>query len=150
MEENINLIISFVLIAELVWCEMILKDLVDQIEFLKVKIEELNKILHQAPDDSVAKELWSLLDLRQSKLLYLDKAYKEYTVAIGKSEISLSTAVIIRKVMCKKLKILTGLINNEECRLDKIELIKQRDKVFEEFTILDSAIKLKEFKINVE
>lgn len=128
---------------------MYVKELVYKKEVIDIKIKELEKIIRYNTDDSTADRLWELLSDRQSILININKANSESKIIVGGMEISIFIAVEIRKTMEKKIKILTEIIEDKDCSLDKLELIDQRDKVFDEHALLSMGILQSDLKVSV-
>ncbi len=116
---------------------------------LDVKIDEIKSILKYEQNDNLAQELFALLELRQSKLLNISTANNMSKMNVGGTEINISTAVIIRTTIKEKIDILTDMINNRDCHLDKIELQKQRDRYHGEYTLLSMGIKRNDLTVTV-
>lgn len=120
---------------------MNLRDLIYKKNLLDIKIQELRNILNKLPQDDVAKELVVLLDERQQVVLNIKNANSQCYLTIGSNKFDLNSAVIIRDSIQRKVDILTELINSEsDHSLDRMQLIEQRDKFMEDFTLLDMNI----------
>jgi hypothetical protein len=116
---------------------------------IDIKIGEIKSILKHEQNDSLAQELFRLFELKQSKLLYISTANNTSKLNIGENEINVATALIIRKTIKEKIDILTDMINNKDCRLDKIELQKQRDRYYDEYVLLSMGIKRNDLTITI-
>jgi hypothetical protein len=116
---------------------------------LDTKIEEIKSILKHEQNDNLAQELFALLELRQSKLLHISAANNLSKLNVGGSEISIDTAVTVRKTIKEKIDILTDMIINKDCHLDKIELQKQRDRYYGEYVLLSMGIKRNDLTVIV-
>lgn len=116
---------------------------------LDIKIEEIKSILKDEQNDNLAQELFALLELRQSKLLHISAANNMSKLNVGGSEISIDTAVTVRKTIKEKIDVLTDMIINKDCRLDKIELQKQRDRYYGEYVLLSMGIKRNDLTVMV-
>jgi hypothetical protein len=118
-------------------------------KMLDTKIEEIKSILLYEQTDDLAQELFALLELRQSKILNINKANSVSKLNIGGSEIDIATAVVIRNTIKEKIDFLTDMINNNGCNLNKIELQQQRDKHYSEYVLLSMGIKRNDLTIMV-
>lgn len=119
---------------------MLLHELLLQKKVLDLKIRELKRIIQYTQSDDLAEELFALIEIRQSKILTIKSINKISKIIIGGTEVDLDVAVRIRDTVEEKIDILTSLINNNDCSLNKIELQSQRDKFYEEFIILSAGI----------
>lgn len=127
-----------------------LAEVVANKRILDKKIREIKNILQYSPTDSLAQELISLLDFRQGKLLNIAAANNMSKISIGGTEVTISTAVTIRKVIKEKINVLTKLIENQECSLDKMEFQKQRDGHYQEYILLTMGINRNDLQVKVE
>jgi hypothetical protein len=116
---------------------------------LDTKIEEIKSILRYEQNDNLAQELFALFELRQSKLLHITAANNMSKLNVGGNEISIATAVTVRKTIKEKVDILTMMINNKDCHLDKIELQKQRDRYYGEYVLLSMGIKRNDLTVTI-
>lgn len=116
---------------------------------LDTKINEIKSILEYEQNDNIAQELFSLLELRQSKIINISTANSISRLNIGGNEINISTAIIIRKTIKEKMDILTAMINNKDSHLDKIELQRQRDRYHDEYVLLSMGIKKNDLTITI-
>ncbi len=116
---------------------------------LDMKIDEIKSILKYEQNDNLAQELFALLELRQSKLLHIAAANNMSKMNVGGTEISIATAIIIRSTIKEKIDILTNMIGNKDCHLDKIELQKQRDRYYGEYVLLSMGIKRNDLTVTV-
>lgn len=116
---------------------------------LDKKISEVKKILKYEQNDTLAQELFALLELRQGKLLHIEAANHTSKINIGGTEVTIAVALQIRNTIKEKIDILTILINTQECSLDKIGLQAQRDKYYEEFILLTMGITRNDLNVSV-
>lgn len=117
-----------------------LYEVIKEKEALERKIEEIKALLLVEHSDDLAAELVALLELKQGKKINIHRANITSKLTIGKSELDITTAVIIRDTVKEKIDYLTLLIEAPECRLDKLELMKQRDQYFTEYNLLSMGI----------
>lgn len=117
-----------------------LYEVIKEKEALEKKIEEVKSLLLQEHSDDLAAELVALLELKQGKKINIHRANIASRISIGKTELDITTAVIIRDTVKEKIDYLTLLINDPECRLDKLELMKQRDQYSTEYNLLSMGI----------
>lgn len=104
------------------------------------KIKELRKLLSIEQDEDLAEELLAALELKQGKLITIHLSNKSTTITIGETALDIATAVIIRDTIKERIDYVTDLISSPDCHLNKLELIRQREKYFEEYIIISSRI----------
>ncbi len=127
---------------------MYLYELVDQKKVLDIKIQELKVMLEVDPKDEIAKELLDLLEIRQAKVINISLANSGSNITIGNTKTTVTAAVVVRDTIKSKIDILTNIINSDNS-LDKLSLIRQRDKYFEEYTFIDMAIKRNDLTVTL-
>lgn len=118
-------------------------------KILTTKIEELQKMLLKKQNDDVAAKLVCLLDERQAHRINIHRANIASKINIGGADIDIATAVIIRDVIVEKVLYTTELINSPDSTLDSLELMKQRDRYFEEYTLLDMGIQKNDLSVTL-
>jgi hypothetical protein len=129
---------------------MLLYEILLQKNILDKKILELKNILKYNQDDDIAHELFALIDLRQSKLLSINKANNSSNILIGDTEVDVSTTIIIMSTIKNKIDVLTSLISDQDCKLNKIELQTQRDKFYEEYILLRVCVERNDLNVTVK
>lgn len=128
---------------------MRLSNLIYEKEMLKRKVSELKNIIKHDATDAIANELFAQLELLQSKNININTINNQIKIKLGGKDVNVSTAVTLRDTTKEKINILTGLIIDNECKLDKVELIKQRDNIYEEYVLLSNEIKLSDLNVRV-
>lgn len=127
-----------------------LAELILQKKMYDKKISELKNIFLQVQTDTIGEELRAALELRQGLLLRIKAANAASKMTIGSTEVSVSAAVTIRDTMQEQINILTSLIEDRECRLDKVDLQRKRDRYYEEYSLLSMAIQRNDLTVTVE
>jgi hypothetical protein len=127
-----------------------LAELLLQKNVIKKKILELQDILYNTQTDILANELVELLEQKQSILINIHRANTASKLNIGGTKVDIATAVIIRDSIFEKITYLTDLIQNKDCSLDKLELMKQRDKYFEEHILISMGIQKNDLNVILE
>ena len=117
-----------------------LYEIIKEKESLERKIEEIKTLLRTEHTDDLAEEFVALLELKQSKKINIHRANIASKLNIGNSELDITTAVIIRDTVKEKVDYLTLLIEEPECKLNKLELMKQRDQYLMEYNLLNMGI----------
>ena len=128
---------------------MRLRSLVYEKELLEKKIVELKDILLYDASEDIAQELFGQLELLQAKKINIHKINNQIKITLGGKEVDISTAIVLRDTAKNKIDILTSLIVNNECGLNKIELMKQRDDLYEEYTLLSNEIVVSDLSVNI-
>ncbi len=128
---------------------MYLTEVIAQKRLYDKKITELKSLLEVRQTEELAKELMGLLELRQAKCINISQANEQATVHLGGTDISITVAVMIRETIKAKLDVLTSLINNPDTALDKISLQKQRDRHFNEYTLISMAVQRNDLNVTV-
>lgn len=127
-----------------------LAEVVSQKIIFDKKIKEVKKMLQYEQTEKLAQELYALLEQRQSKILNIELANNASKISIGGVEVTITTAIIIKNTIKEKIGVLTSLIGNKDCNLDKIELQSQRDKFYEEYILLTMGVTRNDLQVKVE
>lgn len=137
--------------------EIVLKDNIgfkieDLIEYL-IKTANNEANIDASKIDNAVNVVFGLLDEYQQKSILVDRANRTVKVNIGKSEILVADAISIRDTIQRKINVLTILIDscksNKNNLFDIHELIKNRDKLIEEFSVLDNAIEANNWRVKI-
>jgi len=142
---------------------MFLAELIISKENIENKISEIKEyLLVTAGDeenedsskiDDAVNELFSLLDQRQKKEILIAHVKRTSEIRIGKSSVTLGDAVKLRDTIKRKMNILVDLI--AECKFNKNslfdvrKLMEDKNKLVDEYTILDNAIRSGSWHIKV-
>jgi len=135
---------------------MVLAEILIEMNNLKKKISQLRFYIEKVSSrdskstDNAISKLLGLLDKYRSHLILINRVNNETIVSIGESKLSLANAIIILKTIEDKINLLDKLIDNEECVLDVLSLIEQRDKLLEEYTAISKEIKHQEWGIEID
>jgi len=128
---------------------MRLRNLIYEKEMLKKKISELKNIIKYDTTDSITNELFVQLELLQAKNININTINNQIKIKLGGKDVDISTTVILRDTAKEKINILTSLIIDNKSKLDKVELIKQRDDIYEEYVLLSNEITLNDLNVNI-
>ena len=128
---------------------MRLRSLIYEKGMLKRKVSELKNIIKYNATDAIAQELFAQLELLQAKIININTINNQIKIKLGEKEINISTAIVLRDTAKSKIDILTSLIVNNECGLNKLELMKQRDDLYEEYTLLSNEIVVSDLNTNI-
>lgn len=126
-----------------------LAEIIAQKRILDKKIKEVKEILQHEQSDKLSQELFALLELRQSKLLNIEAANHASKINIGGTEVSIAVAIQLRNTIKEKIDVITSLIGNQACELDKIELQQQRDRYYDEYVLLTMGITRNDLKVTI-
>jgi len=126
-----------------------LMEVLAQKRMIDQKIDELQEILLKEQNDEIAAELITLLDDRQAHNINIHRANIASKINIGGSDMDIATAIIIRDGIADKVSYTTELIDNPDSTLDKLELMKQRDRYFEEYTLIDMGIQKNDLNVTL-
>ena len=129
---------------------MRLTELLDRKAILNLKIRELAQILAGEQSNELANALFELIQEKQKILLNIKRANEVGKINIGESEIDLGTAVIIRDTMREKIDIITSIINSDSCKLDKLELQKQRDALYSDYILVAMEISRSDLEVTLD
>lgn len=128
---------------------MNLKTLVYQTKMIKKKIDELQLILCSSNNDTVLQELFVQLELLQSKKVNISNANNQIKISVGGKEIPISMAVVLRDTIRAKVDVLTSLITDEQCKLNKLDLMEQRDSLYDEYTVMSHVIDANDLTVKI-
>lgn len=128
---------------------MYLYEVIEQKKIIDRKIGEIKNILVSSPTEDLAKELISLIDEKQTLLVKINIANNDSQVSVGSQQIKVTNAVILRDTVKNKVDLLTELIDSDT-GLDKLNLIEQRDKYFNDLTLIEMIIKQNDLNVNVD
>ena len=135
---------------------MVLAEILIETENLKKKIKQLMVYMNSVSSrnseitDQANTKLLSLLDKHRSYLILINEINNKTEVSVGGATLSLANAIIITQTTKKKIDILNMLIDNENCVLDVIAIIDNRDKLLEEYTAIYKEIKYQEWRIEID
>lgn len=128
---------------------MYLMEVIANKRIIDKKISELRKLLSIKQTDELAQELMDLLEQKQTKCININSANEQSSISLGGTDLSVNVAVMIRDTISEKISILTELINDPECTLDKLNLQKQRDKHFDEYILINMSIQRNDLNVTV-
>ena len=128
---------------------MYLTEVIAQKKLFDKKISEVKRLLKIRPTEDLAQELMDLLEMRQGKLININSANDHSKINLGGTEVSITVAVLIRDTIHAKIGILTDLINDADSALDKLKLLEQRDKHFNEYTLINMGIQRNDLNVTV-
>ena len=103
--------------------------------------------------DETLSRLYKLLGEYQNCMFVIDDAYHSIEITIGNSRATISEAVKLRKTIKEKIRLMDGLIHacefNENSLFDIFELIENRDKLMDEYNMLNNIIKSNDWKVDL-
>jgi len=128
---------------------MYLVEVIAHKNFIKQKLSEVSRCLETNQTEELAAEFMDLLEQLQTKLININSANQQSTLNLGGMDIPISVAVIIRDTMKSKMDVLTNLIDNPDCKLSKLDLIRQRDNYFNEYILMSMGIQKNDLSVRV-
>ena len=125
-------------------------ELVAQKKVLDKKIKELKSLIKSAPSEDLASELFRLIERKQNKLLSIDAANSISKINIGGTDVTISTALLIRNTIKEKIDILSMLISDTNNELEKLPLQKQRDNFYDEYILLTLGVMKNDLRVTID
>ena len=137
---------------------MVLAEIIIEKNNLEKKIKQLETYLFKVVDISAeqtnvaTEKLLGLIDKHRSHLIMINKINNSIEVTIGGSKVNLASAVLIADTMKQKVDLVDRLIDkcDEDAILDIFNLIEQRDKLLEEYTLISNTLKSIEWSTKVD
>ena len=137
---------------------MVLAEIIIEKNNLEKKIKQLETYLFKVVDISAeqtnvaTEKLLGLIDKHRSHLIMINKINNSIEVTIGGSKVNLASAVLIANTMKQKVDLVDRLIDrcDGEAVLDIFNLIEQRDKLLDEYTLISNTLKSIEWSTKVD
>ena len=134
---------------------MYLREKLDERILLKQKINELRKRLstefvNEREANDIVVVLLEHINQLQTINLILSQANNQSQITIGTTELTLNTAIEIRKAIQLKVDVITDLISVDNKHLDLVSLQRQRDGLLKEFTSIDSTIRQLDWRVSID
>ena len=95
-------------------------------------------------------KVFDLLDKYQNYIILLERSNSKCEIKVGTSDVKVSDAVKLRDTTNKKMGFITNLINSNDASLNVPDLMDNRDKLMEEFILLNNAIEKSDWSEEVE
>lgn len=134
---------------------MYLREKLDERILLNQKISELRKKLssefvQETEANGIVVVLLDYINQLQTINLILNQANTQSKIKVGTTELTLSTAIELRKAIKLKIDVITDLIDNNNKNLDIISLQRQRDGLIKEFISIDSTIRQLDWRVSID
>lgn len=134
---------------------MYLREKLDERILLKCKIKELRKklsseLVNEIEANGIVVVLLEHINQLQTINLILNQANNQSKITIGTTELTLSTAIELRKAIQLKIDVITELITVDNKNLDIISLQRQRDGLLQEFISIDSTIRQLDWRVSID
>jgi len=104
--------------------------------------------------DEMVTKIYALLDEHQQQVFTIDRLNSSVKIQIGNSTTTLASAVRLRETIERKISVLDGLIEAVSCntrsKFSISELFDNRDKLLTEYNILTSAIRTKDWTVELD
>ncbi len=124
---------------------------IEELEFYLEKLSNVPNIKESAVIyTDVLSNVFSLLDEYQSYLILLERSNIKNEIKVGSSNVKVSDAVKLRDATNKKMEFITSLINNNDASLNVPDLMTNRDKLMEEFILINNSIEKSDWSANVD
>jgi 5-methylcytosine-specific restriction endonuclease McrBC regulatory subunit McrC len=133
---------------------MLLGELILRRKCIKMEINELKNNIFSSEEktdvNALLNRLFELEDQFQKHNILTEHANNEIKVTVGNSKTTLTNAIKLRNATDRKADTLTKLIESNNKSLDIINLIEQRQKLIEEYILLNNAISSTDWSTNVD
>jgi len=141
---------------------MLVGEIVQRKEYLKLKISEIKRNLKELADSDIEPQnqgalysnlldqLFTMLSKLQSHRALLDQENSSTEIQVGESTISVLDAVHIRRTIKTKIDILTDVMNNINKAIGHADLIDKRDQLMDDYIAVDRKIKESDWSKVVE
>ena len=126
----------------------------------KIKIEELGFYIEKISNVNIKEsatiytnvlgKVFDLLDKYQNYIILLERSNLKCEIKVGTSDVKVSDAVKLRDTTNKKMEFITNLINSNDASLNVPDLMDNRDKLMEEFILLNNAIEKNDWSEKVD
>jgi hypothetical protein len=122
---------------------------------IKKRIEELEFYIGLIDSDSemytsTLNTIFELIDKFQSYFILITRHNNNTKLKVGDAEVTIQDAVILRKTVEDKMNILTNIINKPDSGINVLGIMEQRDKLMEEYILLNSAIEKSDRSSEIE
>lgn len=100
--------------------------------------------------NEILDKLFELEDNFQRRNIIIERVNNEVEVAVGTTKTTLTNAIKLRAAADRKIDALTRLVKSNKASLDILNLTEQRQKLIEEYILLDNAINSSDWSVNVD
>ena len=138
---------------------MLLAELLIRKDYLKYKMVELkNNLLtsniRMENRREITDHLFSLIDEYQKYVILINRMNNSVTIKVADSELNIANALKIKENINSKMDILSNIIEmnrtNDKTDYSVLDLIKQRDKLMEEYIMISSSVFSQDWKTDIE
>jgi hypothetical protein len=161
---NQSPVLSIVIDVGLIYIRgfMLIGEIVQRKEYLKLKIKETEKKLSDLTYEDIEPQkkgalystlldtLFTLLSKLQSHRALLDKENASTEVLVGEATLSVLDAVHIRNTIERKIDTLTEIIENMDKQLGQTDLLNKRDLLMEDYISISNSIEKNDWAKDVE
>ena len=123
---------------------------IEELEFYIEKISNINIKESAHIYTNILGKVFDLLDKYQNYIILLERSNSKCEIKVGTSDVKVSDAVKLRDTTNKKMGFITNLINSNDASLNVPDLMDNRDKLMEEFILLNNAIEKSDWSEEVE
>jgi len=127
---------------------MLLGELLIRLDYIKEKIVKVENILSELNMEQVEyreifNNLLELYDEKQKNLRVINKTNNETEIKLGKNTLTIAEAISLRNAIGDKLNLL--------CNLKDIDnTYVERDKIFEQFCLINSEIQKSDWSVEID
>ncbi len=140
---------------------MLLGELLLRRKCAQLEIHEFKNYLYEVEEKGALKvplsvndtltKLFELEDKFQRYTILVERANNDVEVTVGSSQkTSVANTIKLRNAVDNKISVLSELIKRNKASLNIINLIEQRQKLIEEFILLDNVINASDWSLNVD
>ncbi len=129
--------------------ELLLRRKCAQWEINELKNDLYKTEEHTNVNDTLSK-LFELEDKFQRYTILIERANTNTEVELGSQTTSLANAIKLRNAVDSKINTLTELIKSNKKSLNILNLIEQRQKLIEEFILIDNVVNSGDWSTNVD
>ncbi len=133
---------------------MLLGELLLRRKCVKMEIDELKNYIFSSEDQAnvndILNKLFELEDKFQRQSILIERANNEIEVEVATTTTTLTNTIKLRKASDHKINVLTKLIESNKASLNIINLIEQRQKLIEEYILVDNIINSSDWSTNVD
>lgn len=129
--------------------ELLLRRKCAQLEINELKNHLYKTEEHANVNDTLSK-LFELEDKFQRYTILIERANINTEVELASQTTSLTNAIKLRNAVDSKINTLTELIKSNKKSLNILNLIEQRQKLIEEFILIDNVVNSSDWSTNVD
>lgn len=139
------------LVAEAIERKNKIKQSIQDLDYYLEKVSSIPNIRESSSVyNKVINNMFELLDNYQSHIILLYNSNNNVSVKVGETELTVTMAIALKRTIDEKINILTKIITSNDASISVPELLKQRDKLFEEQLIIKRAIEQSDWSTELD